>query len=1095
MNAVSRFLSSVSFVIGIASATSAVAASIEPNTVSLNMAAGEQITLERTVILDDAGPAASKVDVVFLADNTGSMGGVINTVKANAQTILDAIAGGDSRFAGIDVHFGVSSYNGDPREFGGNPASAYRIGQVLTDSREGTITAINGWYASGGGDTPEANFFALHQLATDGATTDGIGSTDSGIGTGLSVGWRPDAAKVIVWFGDAPSHTTTVDANEAIAALNANKVIVAAINTRGVNAGIDTYQQATQIADATGGSLTNNVVGTDTTIEAILNAVENATDTVDLNLTAENVPSGIDVSYECISAEGCSEVASGESRRFAMHVTASDVGSYELTSVVPQISGLVASDTINVHACVSDIIARAKRDKVNLVWSDTGADHYVVYRSDEVDGNYRLVGETTSRYSVYVDLGLTPNTSYYYQVREVNAKGAEVCSSVTTVAKTVLRDRPDTTPVNVAPTFTSTPVTSVNEDALYSYTLTASDANGDDVSFSLVSGPSGMQLSGDTLTWVPDNTFVGDHNVVLRAQDPAGLFDTQLFTLTVVNVNDAPVITSSAPLTARVNEAYQYAVNAIDVDAGDTLSYALVQAPAGMSISASGLIAWTPAFTQQGDAAVVLRVTDQAGAAAEQAYTISVGAVNNPPQITSSPVTDVTAGTAYSYQLVVSDPDLGDVHQFEMLEGPAGATLDENTGLLSWNNAVAGTYTVTLRVTDFGGLTDSQTFTLNVTAANAPPVITSTPVTDAVEGSLYQYDVIATDANGDTLTYTLTTAPAGMAMDASGKITWTPTAAQVGPQNVAVTVSDGTESDAQAYTVTVAARPNTAPVITSTPLSSVYVGASYSYQVVATDAEGDAIGYSLSSAPAGMTISGSGLVSWQASATAGSFAVVVVATDARGASTNQSFDVLVEDAPNQLPTITSTPLSTATEGAAYSYDVNASDADGDTLSYSLTTAPAGMVIDSASGLIAWTPSTAQVGSQAVTVQVSDGKGGTDAQSFTIVVDAAPNSPPTIDSTPVTTATEGAAYGYDVNATDADGDTLSYSLTAAPAGMAIDAASGLISWTPSAAQVGSQNVTVQVSDGNGGMDSQSFTISVDTAPNTPPTIDSTPLTTA
>lgn len=451
MNIATRFLSVVALSSGIFFSAFATAASIQPGGINVSLTAGEEITLERIVVLDETGPAASKVDVVFLADNTGSMGGVINTVRNSAHTILDAIAGGDTRFTGIDVQFGVSAYSGDPREYGGNPNSAFRIYQTLTNSREDTVTAINSWRASGGGDAPEANFFALHQLATNGGLTDGIGSTDSGIGTGIDIGWRENAAKVIVWFGDVRSHTTTVDINEAIDVLNAGNIIVAAINTRGANSGIDTYQEASQIVQATGGTLTNNVVGTATTVEAILNAVESATDTVDLSLVPEGVPAGLDVTYACISVEGCNDVAAGESRRFAMHITSSDVGTYEFTTVVPQINGLVANDTVNVRACVNDIVVRAKRDKAEIVWTDTGADHYVVYRSDAVDGNYQPVGETTSRYSVYVDRGLTPNVSYYYQVREANAQGDEVCTSPTTLGRTTLRARPDTTPVNVAP--------------------------------------------------------------------------------------------------------------------------------------------------------------------------------------------------------------------------------------------------------------------------------------------------------------------------------------------------------------------------------------------------------------------------------------------------------------------------------------------------------------------------------------------------------------------------------------------------------------------------------------------------------------------
>ena len=87
---------------------------------------------------------------------------------------------------------------------------------------------------------------------------------------------------------------------------------------------------------------------------------------------------------------------------------------------------------------------------------------------------------------------------------------------------------------------------------------------------------------------------------------------------------------------------------------------------------------------------------------------------------------------------------------------------------------------------------------------------------------------------------------------------------------------------------------------------------------------------------------------------------------------------------NNAPVITSAGDTSAKEYEAYSYDVNATDADEDTLTYSLTTAPSDMTINFSSGEIAWTPASFQLGDNSVVVSVSD---GTDAvtQSYTIAV--------------------------------------------------------------------------------------------------------------
>ena len=85
---------------------------------------------------------------------------------------------------------------------------------------------------------------------------------------------------------------------------------------------------------------------------------------------------------------------------------------------------------------------------------------------------------------------------------------------------------------------------------------------------------------------------------------------------------------------------------------------------------------------------------------------------------------------------------------------------------------------------------------------------------------------------------------------------------------------------------------------------------------------------------------------------------------------------------NHSPTITSTAVTSAIVSESYSYDVESTDPDGDTLTYSLTTKPSGMNINSLTGLIAWIPSTE--GSYNVTVQVSDGE-FFDTRSFTLTV--------------------------------------------------------------------------------------------------------------
>lgn len=182
---------------------------------------------------------------------------------------------------------------------------------------------------------------------------------------------------------------------------------------------------------------------------------------------------------------------------------------------------------------------------------------------------------------------------------------------------------------------------------------------------------------------------------------------------------------------------------------------------------------------------------------------------------------------------------------------------------------------------------------------------------------------------------------------------------------------------------------NSAPVFTSTAPTAAVVGQLYSYQATASDANGDPLTWSLGIAPSGMSVNASGLVSWTPSAgQVGSHNVSLSANDGQ-ASTAQSWTVNVSAAGggNQPPVITSSAPTTATEGQLYSYQAAASDPNGDTLTWTLTTKPTGMTVGASTGLVQWTPSSSQVGNHSVTLQVSDGAVSA-SQSWTISVSAA-----------------------------------------------------------------------------------------------------------
>ena len=179
----------------------------------------------------------------------------------------------------------------------------------------------------------------------------------------------------------------------------------------------------------------------------------------------------------------------------------------------------------------------------------------------------------------------------------------------------------------------------------------------------------------------------------------------------------------------------------------------------------------------------------------------------------------------------------------------------------------------------------------------------------------------------------------------------------------------------------------------------------------------------------------------------------------------------------------------------YFYPVQAIDPDGDHLTYSLPIAPAGATIAADTGRITFDPPAE--GDYLFRVQVDDGRGGQALQDYTVHVRVDDsNEDPVITSTAPTRAETGKTFGYAVTASDPDQDLLSFYLTTAPAGMSIDRTTGVVTWEPTAAQVGQQSATVLVLDGHGGRATQSFDVSVALfIDNQPPSIGTLPPTSA
>lgn len=207
---------------------------------------------------------------------------------------------------------------------------------------------------------------------------------------------------------------------------------------------------------------------------------------------------------------------------------------------------------------------------------------------------------------------------------------------------------------------------------------------------------------------------------------------------------------------------------------------------------------------------------------------------------------------------------------------------------------------------------------------------------------------------------------------------------------------------------------------------------------------------------------------------------------------------------NFAPLISGTPATTLQAGTNYTFQPQAADPDGDALTFSALNLPSWLTINTSTGRVTGTPTEANVGMTGmITIEVSDSKAATDLPAFRIEVTSAvtvpppaDQSPPTISGTPGTTAVVGATYTFTPVANDADDDPLQFSIVNKPSWATFTEATGQLSGTPSANDVGStSDIVISVSDGNQSTALAAFSIQVvSTAPaNRAPTITGTPST--
>ncbi len=538
-----------------------------------------------------------------------------------------------------------------------------------------------------------------------------------------------------------------------------------------------------------------------------------------------------------------------------------------------------------------------------------------------------------------------------------------------------------------------------------------------------------------------------------------------------------------------------FAPVAIDAD-GDVLTFKIENRPDWATFSpTTGVLKGTPPATVNPVyRRILISVSDGKAISELPRFDLQIAGLppaNTPPSIGGTPASAVVAGNSYEFIPQVADPD-GQTLVFSITGKPAWAQFDAITGRL-WGTPAAtdvGTYRgVTISVSDGEAQTALPAFDIVVSAGtdpgttNRPPVISGVPAGAVAAGEAYSFQPVASDPDGQALTFSITGKPSWANFNTSnGLLSGTPATTNVGSYpNVTITVSDGALSASlPAFSITVIAN-NSPPDISGEPPTEVLAGQAYRFRPTAVDPDGQTLTFAAVNKPKWSTFSSSTgrLSGTPTEADAGTYPNVVISvTDGAAQDSLPPFTIVV-DVPNSPPVISGSPATSVTVGQAYSFTPTASDPDGQTLGFTIANKPSWAAFNSSTGRLSGTPAAADAGTYSgIAITVSDGTDSASLASFTLTVVADANKPPVISGSPATSVTVGQAYSFTPTASDPDGQTLGFTIANKPSWAAFNSSTGRLSGTPAAADAGTYTgIVITVSDGTASAALPGFTLTV------------------
>ena len=624
-----------------------------------------------------------------------------------------------------------------------------------------------------------------------------------------------------------------------------------------------------------------------------------------------------------------------------------------------------------------------------------------------------------------------------------------------------------------------------------------SDPEGQPLTVTSVTDPANGTVSftpEGELTYTPNPDFNGTDIVTYTVTDPTGLTDTATVTFTVDPVNDAPVAVDDELVT---DEDTPLTINVLGNDSdpeGQPITVVDATDPANgtISLSADGTLTYTPNPDFNGTDEMTYTIADADGVTSTATVFITVNPTPDAPVAEDDEATgDEDTPIVVNVLDNDVDPDGDPLTVTDVTEPANGTVTFTPEGEITYtpDPDFTGTDTVTYTVTDPDGLTDTATVTFTVDPTPDAPVAEDDAL-ETDEDAPLTINVLGNDSDpdGQPLEVTDVTQPANgtVTVTPEGELTYTPNPDFNGTEEVTYTVTDPDGlTDTATVFITVNPTPD-APVAEDDEAT----GDEDTPIVVNVldndvDPDGDPLTVTEVTEPTNgtVTFTPEGEITYTPDPDfTGEDTVTYTVTDPDGLTDTATVTFTVDPTPD-APVAEDDALETD-EDAPLTINVlgNDSDPDGQPLEVTDVTQPAnGTVTVTPEGELTYTPNPDFNGTEEVTYTVTDPDGLTDTATVFITVNPTPDAPVAEDDSDTTDFNTPITIEVLGNDSDPDGDTLTVTgITQPTNGSATFTPEGEITYTPDIGFTGTDTLTYDITDGNGGTDTATVTIFVDPA---------------